>query len=275
MEKNAIDYCKDVDRANEALFLQERIKKSQGNFYEFEKNSAPLFSREVSFLVRASQGHDHDFNDLLIERLEIRPSLDNNNSKLFCFSLILVLVAKNGETFWFRIARTSNYVSFYLVQCKDNDFCVIETGDGVCARFILGSDFMETLQFCYESIDSFNENLEIKLAEHILYLCQIPLPRVKKPSLFPDDYLLTGMSIEIFNGGGPIGKAIISIIEKPLIDSYPGTKILRTMEVSKYFPKNQSFVFIPGAPNLKEGWYPTTSKYDYNPEGPVYEIKPA
>lgn len=273
--KNAIDYCKDVDKANEAFGLQEKMTKSLKSFYEFEKNSAPLFSKEVSFLVRASHGHDHDFNDLLIERLEIRPSLDSGNSKLFCFSLLLVLVAEKNEMFCFRIARTNNDVDFYLVQCKDNDIFVIETGNDVCARFFSQDDFMETLNFCYDSIDAFNENLDVKLAEHIHYLCQAPISRIKKLSLFPVDYLATGMSIEIFDNGGPVGKAVISMIEDPLLDSYPGTKILRTMELSKYFPKAQSFVFIPGASNLKEGWYPIVGKYTYSPDGPVYEIKPA
>lgn len=274
--KDVVDYCKDVDRANEAIRVQEQMANSIESFYKEKENFSPIFSKKVNFIVRASHGHDHDFNDLLIKKLEIRSSLDHGDCKQFCFSLILVLVAKKGETFQFRIARTNNHASFYLVQCKDNGIFTIETGDNVCARFFSQADFIETLCFCYDSIDAFNERLDVKLAEHINYLCQTPLPRIKKDSLSPADYLTTGMSVEIFDGSGKIGKAVISMIRSTMLDFYPGTKIIDIISFDKYFPRKMcSFVFIPGADGLKEGWYPISGEYDYDPEGLVYEIKPA
>lgn len=276
--EKAVDYCKTIDRVNaainEAARLQEKMENSIKLFHEDEKKSAAIFSKAVNFKVRASHGHDHAFNDLLIKKLEIRSFLDDGPDKLFNFSLMLVLVTENDDTYWFRIARTDNESRFYLVQCKDNGVFVIETGNDVCARFFSETDFMETLSFCYEAIDAFNKRLDIKLAEHIHYLCQTPLPRIKKDSLLPAGYLTTGMSVEIFDGSGKVGKAVISMIRSTMLDFYPGTKIIDVISCD-YPRKNYSFVFIPGTDGAKEGWYLISGEYNYDPEGLVYEIKPA
>lgn len=274
-----VDYCNEIERTNNAINkateLSDRLFKRLRPFYDKMRDVPAIFSKEVNFKAIASHGHEHSFCDSQVIRLDIRPSFDSGESKLFCFSLMLVLVMENDDTFWLRIARTNNQVSFYSVQCQDDGQLVIETGDGMYAKFFLQEDLIETLSFCYDSIDTFNEKLEVKLIEHIQYFSSTPIVRTKRKSL-PTNYLATGMKINISDESGKVGSAIILIIEEALLFHYPGNKVIKVTSYDKYFPqKIYCFMFIPASSGLKEGWRPVTTEYEYNPEGPVYEIKPA
>ena len=275
MKKNieqAIIFCKEAGKVNLAINetgrLYDQMMKALNSFYEDEVNSPALFSKEVNFQIQSSYGCDCNFENSMVNKLEIRPSLSSCDG-LFYFSLMLILVLENKESLCFRIA-INNKSNFYLVQCKDIDACVIEAGDGVCAKFSLKDNLMETLTFCYESIDSFNENLDIKLLEHLYYACQTPLNRIKKDSLQSVNCLLTGMSVGIFNDKLMLGKAVVAMIEDTPPGLYPVMKIIRVVSFDKYFPKkNYAFVAIAGNNNQEEGWY-----HEYDVNGVVYQIKP-
>lgn len=273
--EKAIDFCQDVEKANAAIDLIKKTARNVQLFSEEEKKFSPIFFKEVDFKVRASQGHGHGFSDLSIKKLEIRPNLNNNQSESFCFSLMLVLVAENNETFWFRIARTNNWVRFYLVECRETDTFFIRSADDVCVKFYSSGEFMKTMNFCYDSIDAFNDKLKVKLVEHLIYLCKTPITRKVKEELFPTNYLFTGMRIGIFDASGAkVSSAIISMINDKALDFYPSTKIIELNSLDNYFPDNTSLAFIPNTVGFREGWYVVVNN-NYDLDGPIYEIRPA
>ena len=272
-KERAINLCQEMEKANIAINLVQKITRDVQLFSEEEEKMPPIFSRDVSFKVRAREGYGHGFSNLSIKKLEIRPNLSNNQGASFCFSLMLVFVTENGKTFSFKIARTNNWVQFCPVECKETDIFFIRSGDDVC-EFYSEEDFMETMNFCYDSIDSFNNQLEVKLAEHLTYLCRTPITRkTKGEELFPADYLFSGMRIGIYDGNGAkVASAIISRINDKTLDFYPSTRLIEFNNLNSYFPKNTSLAFVSAA-GFKEGWYViVNNNCDIN--GPIYEIRP-
>ena len=270
--ERAISFCQDVEKANAAISLIQQEVRNVQEFFKKEKPIA-IFSEAVDFKIRASHGYGHGLGDAHITRLEIWPYLNNNQSESFCFSLILVLVAENDETFGFRIARTNNYVKFYLVECRESECFFIRSGDDVYVEFYSQEDFMKTMNFSYDSIDDFNNQLEVKLVEHLNYLCKTPITRKpKEEELFPTSYLSTGMRIGVYDDRGKVASAIISMIRNESLDFYPSTKMIELNSLNDYFPRNTSLAFV-SATGFREGWYAVVNnKYDLN--GPIYEIKP-
>lgn len=281
MEK-IIDYCKRVCRTNAAIVEIEELRNQLFNdlrpFYDRRLDDPPIFSKPVNFNVKASHGHDYNpgFVNLLINRLEIRPSFDNGDSRLFCFSLMLVLIAENQETFWFRIARTNtkNLVGLPMVQCQGDNQFIIENKGGAYVQFFSQTDFMDTINFCYDSLDSFNEKSEEKLMEHMLFLCEKSFIRSKN-RLLPTGYLAKDMKVQILYNGERVSQAIVSEINETLLDHYPGNKLVKVTGCSDYFPrKEMCLIFVSRSPEHREGWYPAVEDQHFDFSGPVYEVKP-
>ncbi len=272
---DAVGYCKCVDEVNALIDKADRMKEDTSklaNRIFKEKDVPPIFFKDVDFLVRASHGHDHNLNDLRVKRLEIRPRVESGSSKIFSFSLMLVLVMDNGETFWFRIAKTNNFVDFFIVQCCDDDGFVIETGNDVCAEFFSQEDFMEVINFCYDAIDDFNEELDVKLVEHLQYRCSLPIVRNKK-DLLPTGYLPAGTKVALSGTDGKGGPVTRAVVHTGIIESDFGNKVINLVKY-KGDTTIHRFIFVPGGNGLIPGWYRTKDEYSDDYEGPGYKIEP-